>query len=82
MSRVDRSQQQGPIPDRKNLIRDKMAPYAACLEGVTRRLECSRMSRGAIVARNASQGGRTHPKSVWFEDHEMREVTRIFLDEF
>ena len=34
------------------------------------------------MARNSSQGGKKYPKPVWFEDHEMREEARIFLDEF
>lgn len=36
----------------------------------------------SIVARNSSQGGKKYPKPVWYEDHEMREEARIFLDEF
>lgn len=34
------------------------------------------------MARKSSQGGKKYPKPVWFEDYEMREEARIFLDEF
>ena len=41
--------------------------------GCTRRIDC----RTQLVA-----GRKEYPKSVWYEDHEMREEARIFLDEF